>query len=467
MLILPLHRKPTLEDLPWVTLSLLVANVLVLVLLQGGDERVEQKAADRYIETGALEREWAWFAEWAEFMGREDVDPERVDHMLATFGEQRQGDYLRLMLIDSEPEFEQAVHAGLLVDIGSKSYLEWQQARSQLEADRQESFTRRYMLRHDEIDPVRAFTHMFMHGGLAHLIGNMLFLCLLGLLLEPALGALRFGLAYLVCGLGAAALSLAVHWGADSGAVGASGAIAGLMGLYALVYGRRRVRFFYWAFVYFDYVKAPALVLLPLWLGWEIISFMLDEGSNIAYEAHIGGIVTGALIGLLLVRTGQVREDWLDSETGEGRLDADRQAVAAAQIALDRLDPGKAKQHLRPLLGRHGRDPQLLSLYLAACQLKAADPDLHDAARRIFELPGDDAAQRDLVAEVLPRYLKATGGRPRIRASTGVELASRLIEWGRLEAGRELLDLLARARRPVPGLERLRRQLADARSSQL
>ncbi|MEX2499820.1 MAG: rhomboid family intramembrane serine protease [Wenzhouxiangellaceae bacterium] len=461
MLILPLHRKPTRENLPVLTVLLVLANALVFAIFQSNDDVVEEQAAQRYVETGVLEQEWAWFHEWADMTHSDKAQPDQLDAILPEVGEHFQADYIRLMSIERQPAFLQAVDNEWFVSAESGAYRQWEEARERLEKDREESFTRRYMLGYDEVKTSTLFTHMFMHGGLIHLIGNMVFLVLLGILLEPALGALRLLITYVVGGLCAAGVSLAVHWGADNGMVGASGAIAGLMGLLALVYGMRRIRFFYWAFVYFDYVRAPALVLLPMWLGWEVVAFLINDGSNVAYEAHIGGIVSGALIGLLLVRTDQVREDWLDETANENSLDRDREIVRAARAALDELDADEAKRLLGPLLARHGQDQELLRLYLAACQLRNNDADLHDAARRIFELPGDSPDERRLVVEVFNRYLEATGGRLRIRAKLAVGLAGRFVNWSRFDEARTLIDRMARLGKPVPGLAALCIQLAD------
>lgn len=461
MLILPLHRKPSREDFPVLTLVLVLANALVFALLQSGDQAVEHRAAERYVDSGVFEREWQWFRDWAETRRSRDVGARELDERLPQPGESARADRLRFMAIEGEPDFVQAVRDEWFVAADSRAYRQWQAARERLEADRDESFTRRHMLAYDGFEASSLISHMFMHGGLMHLIGNMLFLVLLGILLEPALGALRLGLAYLIGGLGAAGLSLAVHWGEATGMVGASGAIAGMMGLLAIVYGMRRIRFFYWAFVYFDYVRAPALVLLPLWFGWEVFAYLVDEGGNVAYDAHIGGIVSGALIGLVLVRTGQVREAWLDEATSEESLDGDRDAARAAQAALDRLDAGEAKRHLRPLLARHGRDPELLRLYLAACQLRDDDPDLHDAARRIFRLSGQSDAERGLVVDTFGRYLEASGGRLKIHASEALELAGRFLDWHRPEQARALIDRMVRLKKPLPGLPGLCRRLAE------
>jgi membrane associated rhomboid family serine protease len=459
LLILPLHKKPTRENFPWITVMLLLANVAVFFFLQGGDHEVEQAAAQRYSESGVLANEWSWFTEWAEFTDRGPISPEELDDFFGEVGESEYGDQVRLMIMDGDGDFVRAIERGTFVDLDSPEFERWQDARQQLRLDREESFTRRYLLRYDRIEPTNLLTHMFMHGGLGHLIGNMLFLVLLGLLVEGALGRTRYLGAYLISGLAAAAASLSMNWGIDNGGLGASGAIAGLMGLFAVMYGRRKVRFFYWAFVYFDYVKAPALILLPLWLGWEVVSFLISDGANIAYEAHIGGLVCGALLGLLLVRTGQVDEAFMDADADH---DEDREAVVQASQALDRLDAVTAKRLLRPLLTRHPREPRLLSMYLAACRLRVDDPDLALAVRRILQLPGDDQEQKDLVIKTFNHFRKSGFKGLKLPMSVVLNLAGNLIRWQELDAGVYLVDRLLRSKRPVPELSALCQSLADA-----
>lgn len=451
MLIVPLDRKPTRETFPLVTAALVLVNVLVFVAWQGGDRAIEEAAADRYIESGTLEVEWDWFGEWAGFTYGLDIDPEEVDQWLPSPGQEAWADRMRLMVIDSEPDFHRALEAGLIVDRDSVELAQWRQARSVLEADREESFTRRYLLHYDRFSPAGLFVHMFMHGGVGHLVGNMLFLVLIGLLLEPALGGVRYLVLYLVAGLGSAAASLAVNWGMATGSLGASGAIAGLMGAFAVVYGLRKVRFFYWAFVYFDYVRAPALVLLPLWLGWELLAWMIYEGSNIAYEAHAGGMVSGAMLGLLAVWAGQVRRDVMDAGQSED-ASADRRIVAAAEQALDDLEPSRAKRLLRPLLSRHADEARLWSLYFAACRLRADDPDLDATANRILRMPGNSAEQRELIIDTFRHYRRARKDRPKLPVSVAISLASRLARWGDAEGASFLVDLMSRSRREIPGL---------------
>ncbi|QOC22425.1 rhomboid family intramembrane serine protease [Wenzhouxiangella sp. AB-CW3] len=460
MLILPLDRKPTRENFPYVTAAIVLVNLLVFLLLQGGDRQIEEQAVDRYVESGVLAEEWQWFTDWAERAHGLEADPEEMDEWLPEPGEWSWSDRLRLAVIDSEPDFHRDLEAGLVIDPDSEEIARWREARERLEADREASFTRRYLLYYDEVEAGSLIMHMFMHGGVGHLVGNMLFLVLLGILLEPALGGLRYLGLYLISGLGSAAVSLTVNWGAATGSLGASGAIAGLMGGLAVVYGLRKVRFFYWAFVYFDYVRAPALVLLPLWLGWEMLQWMLFEGSNIAYEAHAGGIVTGALVGWLLVRAGQVNHETLDQDSGPD-VHSDRKTVAEARKALEALDPVRAKRLLKPLLKRHGDEARLWSLYLAACRLRSEDPDLDIAMKRILRLPGDTPEQRELVVDAFAEYRRLRGKHLKMSAPLAVSLAGRLARWGAVDQACFLVDVMARSTRPIAGLDEAAGLLAD------
>ncbi len=327
---------------------------------------------------------------------------------------------------------------------------QWREERDRFEAILGESFTERYALDYADPSATTMVSHMFMHGGFMHLLGNMVFLVMLGLLVEGALGAPLYLAAYLVGGLGAAAASLALRGGEPGGLVGASGAIAGLMGLYAVLYNTRPVRFFYWAFVYFDYVKKPAIVLLPLWLGWELLQLVLSGAGRVAYEAHAGGIVTGALLAAGILALGWERREFLDEEVVR---DADRDAVKLALADLRELNVDRAKQRLRPLLARHAGDRELLRTWYGACKLKARDPDLDDAARRIFRLPATDADARSFIADTAADYARRADGGSALSGATLAALATNLASWGEVATARRYLDALERKAGGDPGLK--------------
>jgi membrane associated rhomboid family serine protease len=138
-------------------------------------------------------------------------------------------------------------------------------------------------------------TSMFMHGSWMHLIGNMLYLWIFGDQIESLLGHVRFLAFYLVCGLAASVAQILYSPDAVIPALGASGAIAGVLGAYLLKFPRNRVR----VLMYRSVTTMPALVVLGLWILLQIVSQVgtpAGEASGVAYMAHIGGFVAGVVL---------------------------------------------------------------------------------------------------------------------------------------------------------------------------
>jgi membrane associated rhomboid family serine protease len=142
-------------------------------------------------------------------------------------------------------------------------------------------------------------TSMFMHGGIAHLLGNMLYLLIFGDNIEDRLGRVKYILFYLLCGVSA---SLAHVFATkltggrlDVPSLGASGAISGVLGAYLMLFPRRRVRVLVFRFI----ANVPAFVVVGLWFVFQVVNGlgMLGgrTGGGVAYAAHVGGFVVGFL----------------------------------------------------------------------------------------------------------------------------------------------------------------------------
>ena len=146
---------------------------------------------------------------------------------------------------------------------------------------------------------VTIFSSMFMHGSLLHLGGNMLFLWIFGNNIEDSMGRLTFAVFYVLGGL--AALGLHVLFDPDSTipTVGASGAIAAVLGAYARLYPRARVVTLVFIVIIFTIVTLPALLVLGLWFLLQLLPAFSEpmgaEGGGVAYFAHIGGFIFGVL----------------------------------------------------------------------------------------------------------------------------------------------------------------------------
>ena len=153
-------------------------------------------------------------------------------------------------------------------------------------------------------------TSIFLHGGFMHLAGNMLFLWIFGDNLEAEMGHVPFLVFYLVCGIGAGLMQLASAPLSPVPTVGASGAIAGVMGGYLLLFPKAKVDIFIFFIVFFRILPLPAWIMLAVWFALQLFNgFGTDPtGGGIAYWAHTGGFVIGFLGTLpLWLRRGATR----------------------------------------------------------------------------------------------------------------------------------------------------------------
>jgi membrane associated rhomboid family serine protease/HSP20 family molecular chaperone IbpA len=143
-------------------------------------------------------------------------------------------------------------------------------------------------------------TSMFMHGGVAHIIGNMVFLFVFGDNIEDKYGRIKYLLLYI--GWGAAAALIHSVYALSTGqgdvpAVGASGAISGILGAYLVMYPRAKIFTVIMAFFLYT-VRIPVLIYIPFWFILQLIFSLIDTTGGVAYLAHIGGFIAGAATGL-------------------------------------------------------------------------------------------------------------------------------------------------------------------------
>ena len=142
---------------------------------------------------------------------------------------------------------------------------------------------------------------MFMHGGLLHIIGNMLFLWIFGNNVEDAMGRVKFLLFYLLGGLAAIAGQTLIEPGAAVPTIGASGAVAGVLGGYILLYPRAKVLTLIFIILFFTVIELPAFLILGFWFVQQIAFGSLElanpagGGGGVAYFAHIGGFAFGLI----------------------------------------------------------------------------------------------------------------------------------------------------------------------------
>lgn len=159
------------------------------------------------------------------------------------------------------------------------------------------SFVPSYFISNPAVEWVTIFTAMFMHAGWLHILGNMLYLWIFGDNVEDSLGHIKFLVFYLLCGVAATFAQMAADPASNIPNLGASGAIAGVLASYLVLFPRQRVRVLVFSFV----IPLPAIIVIGFWFVLQIFS---QAGSTttdgVAYMAHIGGFIAGLILTFIL-----------------------------------------------------------------------------------------------------------------------------------------------------------------------
>jgi membrane associated rhomboid family serine protease len=156
------------------------------------------------------------------------------------------------------------------------------------------------------------FSSMFLHGGVLHVGGNMLYLWIFGNNIEDRLGHFRFILFYLMCGIVAAYSHAIITPSSTIPMIGASGAVAGVLGAYILLFPRARVHTLVFFGFFVDIIKIPALIVIGFWAIIQVVNGILSQGlvaqGGVAWFAHVGGFLAGLLTIKIWLPKGRVKE---------------------------------------------------------------------------------------------------------------------------------------------------------------
>lgn len=458
---IPLETKPSWRRPPWMTLLLIAINCWVYFGWQVPEERAVERAAVQYAKTPLPEVELPAFVEYLQ--QRASATGKARDRARANAAERalEHGESAEQLytVMWHDTSFRERLLAGRVITPDDERYDAWKAARADFTPREPERFNERWAQNHDAGAPFRPetwLTNTFMHGSGGHLFGNMLFLFLFGFTLELALGPLLYLGCYLIGGIGASALAAQVYAGMGGLGLGASGAVAALMGMYAVLYRLRRIPFFYMFLFYFNYARWPALVMLPVWMGFELLQHFMG-GQHVAYMAHLGGLITGALVmaAVMAVRKVEV-PDGLPSRTPADASRAVRQAelkplVDKARQLTHSLRFADAARAWQEVAKQSPDDAAVLKHWFDCARHEPASDGFHAAARLIFKLPARDTATRRLQVDAYRSYLNTA--KPGIRLSPGTmqALVRSFVaeaEWG--DAG-HLAQALSRMAPPPPG----------------
>lgn len=373
MLILPAEHPLDWKRPPLITLLLIVLNTLIYFAYQGNDPAREEQAVSTYLDAGLLSREKTAFIQ--SFSAEHELDADQQKAL----ARERQSDLAAMLLQDLR--FEQQLHR-------DPAYLAdpaWQAARAPAEAARDSISNFRFGFVPAKFTWQGLFGAMFLHGSSDHLLGNMVFLFIFGFALEIALGRWMFLSLYLVSGMASHLFWWLFEPSWQTG-IGASGAVSGLMGMYLGVYGLRRINFFYWLGPLFGYFRAPALWILPLWMGKELLGML--SADNVNRYAHLGGLVAGFVLVWLPRQFGglKVDESFLLKEDPDAPF---KRELAALDALIGSFVLDQAASRGLDLLSRYPARLALVERLYPVAKSRQDSALLSAVLKQLFALPAD------------------------------------------------------------------------------
>ena len=433
---LPLHKRPDWRNPPLVTLALVLVLLAVHVVAQKNDREFESAASQYYFSAGLAMVEIPAYIRFLRERGLQA----RAEKLVAAIRQDRQrGLYAAFQLIQGDGRFLGALQEGRVITRDDPGFARWQAARARFEELLSHSLAWRFGLKPYDFEPLTLLTHIFLHADYWHLGANLLFLFMFGFTLEYLVGRLRLLLLFLVAGVlsGAAYVLLepeSARWG-----IGASGAIGGLAGAYAVIFGMRRINLFYTLIFYFDRIRLPAIVMLPLWLAWELIDFVVLKNStnNIA---HMAGLLSGAFMGMPFRSGRNLDTDYLDEE--QKQRDYERGLRRARQY-LSNMEFTLAHEQLVELNRQYPDDRETLHLLFGLSKLDEFAAEIHRWAETIFRLDDKDPLTSRFIHSVFMEYLKIVGKLSHIGIDTRLRLLQRLVSIDALDSAETVLNEIA------------------------
>ena len=355
MICFPLEQKPDWRRPPFATILLIIINVCCFLFWQLDDNAETVAAVEYYFESDLPEIE---LPAYEKYIQQHEID-KTINYVDRVKTEEDKDSYkvFLFQMMRGDGKFLSELEAGEIIEPVNKKYWEWRKQRKEFNEKLNDITYYHYGLKPYKASFETLITSMFLHGGFGHLIGNMIFLFLFGFAVEMILGWRIYIPAYLLGGLGSGLFNIALDFNSAIPGIGASGAIAALAGMYTVLFGLRKIRFFCFFFVYFDTFKLPALTILPIWVGYEVyLHFAFDDQVN--NLAHLGGYITGAIVAFVTKHTKvKINEEYMDENINREKFDS---AYAEGQQLLAAMKFDKARMVFRRLYDQYPENNVLL-----------------------------------------------------------------------------------------------------------
>jgi membrane associated rhomboid family serine protease len=418
-MIIPLQRKPDWHNPPVVTLLLILINVLVFFVGQINDDQYEHDAKTYYFSTDLPEIELAAYLRYLDDPGNPTAFPEASYYLQEDDPDRLEYAY---HLMNHDGLFLEQLQQDHVITPQNADYQKWKTQRAEFEQRLDRSITQRFSQININVSVVTLFTAMFLHASAGHLIGNMVFLFLLGYAVEIAMGRWLYLAGYLLSGMLSGLFYLTFEPHSAVTALGASGAISGVAGMYTVLFGLRKIRFFYSVFFYIGFFRAPALILLPIWLGYDLYQQLFSD-DNINNLAHIGGMLAGAGFAWVAKQSlPAINTDYLDAEESQQQF---KEKYEQGLRALAAMEAGKAQRIFSELAEQQPDNIDLMVQQYNVAKLNPAGDAIHECANRILNLPGADTITVKLLHDIFVDYVTRVQPNVRLKPDQMMSLALR------------------------------------------
>ncbi len=437
MLIIPIIGKLKWSNPPLVTIGLILINCFIFFVFQSDDTRKSLEAQNFYVDSGLAEIEVPAYIAYLEKTKNIHFSSKPDEKHLSAYHHKIENDFHFLIKLRQNE----------IITPQHPQCQEWKELRRQYEEKLSKSVTISYGFRPAYKEQRTWITYMFLHGGFSHLLGNMVFLWLVGCMLEMGVGCLFCATAYLITGVSAVFLFWLFNMQSTIPLVGASGAIAGYMGALTVIFGKSRVRIFYSLGFYFNYIRIPAILLLPLWIGNELIQMYLGDKSNIAYMAHVGGLVGGAVFGLFALK--MVRT--VDKEVlAEEPSDEISPLIEAALQRLGELDLEGARGLLEQVLEKSPDNTDALKYLFNVDKQQPENDRFHYTAKQLLLHLCQTKANYSEVYDIFREYTGIV--RPRLAPALYIRLSTVFALSGHIPDAQKMLMMLMKKTPHEPGI---------------
>lgn len=451
MLIIPLTGKISWRNPPAVTIGIILINCLVFFFFQSGEKEFFYEAKEYYFKSELAEIEVRRYIEHAK-QKIEDI-PNLQEH------KELDEETLVRYHIDMNKDFGflKRLRNDDIITPQDPVYSKWKRLRNIYEKKLSRVVFFNYGFRPAYKSLTTSFTYMFLHGSFGHLLGNMIFLWIVGCVLELGCGRILYTGIYLIGGLLSVGLFWLIYMQSTVPLVGASGAIAGLMGTFTVLFGKKKVNIFYSLGFYFNYVKVPAIILLPIWIGNELYQLFFSGISQVAYVAHIGGLAGGAILGFISLKFPVILDENIFKEDSKDEITP---LIEEALQSISELDMEQGRKLLNKVIEK---EPANLIALTHLYNVEKHNPEsvsFHETAKKLLSLLIHSNESPKTTYNIYKEYISLSN-RPKLSPQLYLSISTICIETGHFENAKRILAILLKKKSILPGISMTLLKLAN------